>query len=127
MIFIVMFSTVSFSVDKHYCGNTLVDTAIFSEAQSCGMEMKEKALPKNCSSIKKSSCCNDVKVSIEGQDELKNTFQELSFEQEFFIKSFMYSYINLFEGLEKNIVPCKNYPPPLLIKHIYQFDESYLI
>ena len=29
MAFVVLFSTMSLTVDMHYCGDTLVDTAIF--------------------------------------------------------------------------------------------------
>ena len=39
----------------------------------------------------------------------------------------VYSYINLFEGLEKNIVPFKNYSPPLIVTDIQVLDQVFLI
>ncbi len=37
---LVLFSTVSLTVEKHFCGNFLVDTALFSVADSCGMSVE---------------------------------------------------------------------------------------
>ena len=37
MAFVVLFSTMSFTVNMHYCGDTLVETAIFQKAKGCGM------------------------------------------------------------------------------------------
>ena len=31
----------SFTVDMHYCGDTLVDSAIFHKVKTCGMEMQK--------------------------------------------------------------------------------------
>ena len=31
MAFVVLFSTISFTVDMHYCGNSLIDTAVFKQ------------------------------------------------------------------------------------------------
>ena len=33
MAFVVLFSTMSFTVNMHYCGDTLVETAIFHKAK----------------------------------------------------------------------------------------------
>ena len=41
MAFVVLFSTMSFTVNMHYCGDTLVETAIFHKAKGCGMEMEK--------------------------------------------------------------------------------------
>ena len=40
MAIVVLFSTMSFTVDMHYCGDNLVETAIFHKAKGCGMEME---------------------------------------------------------------------------------------
>ena len=39
---IVLLSTLSFTVDSHYCGERLVDVAVFSEVRGCGMEMENE-------------------------------------------------------------------------------------
>ena len=127
MAFIVLFSTLSFTVDKHYCGDTLVDTAIFGKAQTCGMEMMgQSTLNKECSIVKK-DCCSEEQAIIQGQDELKISFDTLSFEQQTFIVSFVNSYILLFEVVDNNTISYRDYSPPLVVKDIHKIDETYLI
>ncbi|MFV0573120.1 MAG: HYC_CC_PP family protein [Xanthomarina gelatinilytica] len=125
MVFVVLFSTMSFTMNMHYCGDTLVETALFHKAKGCGMEMGNPST-ESCS-ITKKNCCDDKQLSIEGQDELQLTIDKISFEQQVFIASFVYTYINLFEGLEKNVSSYEEYKPPLVIRRIYKIDETYLI
>lgn len=125
MAFVVLFSTMSFTINMHYCGDTLVETAVFHKAKGCGMEM-EKPFADDCS-IAKKNCCNDEQLAIQGQDELQLQVDKISFEKQIFVASFVYSYINLFEGFESNVSSYEEYKPPLVIKRIYKLDETYLI
>jgi len=125
MALVVLLSTMSFTIDMHYCGDTLVDSAIFHKVKSCGMEM-QKPSNKDCS-ITKKNCCSDKQVVVEAQNELKLSSNSLSFEQQQFVTSFIYTYINLFEGVEKDINFYKDYAPPLVVRQIYKLDETYLI
>ncbi|XRE43948.1 hypothetical protein ACIVBQ_002152 [Tenacibaculum discolor] len=127
MSFVVLLSTMSFTVNSHFCGDMLVGTSYFVKAESCGMEMKQESKPEECSVIKK-NCCQDVASVVEGQDNLKLTsLDQLSLDQQVFIASFYYSYINLFEGIHNKVIPFKDYTPPLVIKDIHVLDEVYLI
>lgn len=125
MAFVVLFSTMSFTVNMHYCGDTLVESAIFQKAKGCGMEM-EKPSTEECS-ITKKNCCDDKQLAIEGQDELQLQVDKITFEQQVFIASFVYTYINLFEGLDSNVSTYEEYKPPLVIRQLYKIDETYLI
>lgn len=125
MAFVVLLSTMSFTVDMHYCGNTLVDTSIFKEAKTCGMKM-DKPSTEGCS-ITKKNCCSDKLIVIDGQDELQLKVEKISIDQQVFIASFVYTYVNLFEGFENKITSFEEYKPPLVIRRIYKFDETYLI
>lgn len=126
MAFVVLFSTMSFTIDMHYCGDTLVDTAVFQKAKSCGMEMQNRNTDSESSNIK-NTCCSEKQINIEGQDELKITYDKFTFDQQVFIASLVITYINLFEGLEANVSTFEEYRPPLVIKQIYKLDETYLI
>ncbi|CAM1368661.1 conserved exported hypothetical protein [Tenacibaculum sediminilitoris] len=127
MTFVVLLSTMSFTVNSHFCGDLLVDISYFVKAESCGMDMKQETKADGCS-ITKKNCCQDVASVIEGQDTLKITsFDKLSFEKQVFITSFYYNYSILFEGIHNKVVPFKNYTPPLVVKDIYVLDEVYLI
>ena len=120
LAFLVLFSTVSFTIEKHYCGETLVDVSVFTEAEKCGMEALEIEQKKIC-------CKDEIKV-VEGQDELKPaSFDDLEFEKQQFLASFVYSYRNLFKTLEKEIIPHKNYSPPDLVTDIQVLNDTFLI
>ena len=70
---------------------------------------------------------DDEQILIDGQDEVQIQFDKISFEQKVFIASFIYSYVNLFEGLDKNVSSFEEYAPPIVTNQIYKIDESYLI
>ncbi|MGB1042821.1 MAG: HYC_CC_PP family protein [Tenacibaculum sp.] len=127
MALVVVFSTMSFTINSHFCGGTLISTSYFSKAKTCGMEMKQENNNKECS-ITKKNCCKDVTQLIEGQDSLKKSaLDTLSFDQQLFIATFYYSYFNLFEGLHNKVIPFKDYAPPFVVKDIHVLDEVYLI
>ena len=125
MAFVVLFSTMSFTINMHYCGGNLVEAVVFKKAKGCGMEMGNPST-ENCS-ITKKNCCDDKQLSIDGQDELQLIVDKISFEQHVFIASFVYTYLNLFEGYNKDINSFREYKPPLVIRRIYKIDETYLI
>lgn len=125
MAFMVLVSTMSFTISKHYCGDTLVDIAVFQKAKGCGME-KENSSNEGCF-ISKKNCCNDKQLVVKGQDELQTSIDKVSLEQQAFISSFVYSYINLFESLDKNVSTFEGYIPPLVVRQIFKIDETYLI
>ncbi|GGI56832.1 HYC_CC_PP family protein [Winogradskyella haliclonae] len=118
---LVLLSTFSYTVEKHYCGTTLVDVAVFSEAKGCGMEMKVTSKQKN-------PCCKDTVDVIEGQDELKTvTFDDIEFSNQLFISTYVYSLASLFKSLPKRIIPNKDYSPPNIVYDIQLLDEVFLI
>jgi len=77
--------------------------------------------------IPEDSCCTDKQIVIEGQDELKLSFDTLNFEQQVFVATFVYTYANLFEGLDANVIPFKDYRPPILIRDFQKLHEIYII
>lgn len=126
MAFVVLFSTMSFTVNQHYCGDSLVDSAIFNKVNTCGMEMQNPST--DACSITEKDCCKDETISIDGQDELQVSFDALSFNDQLFVASFIYTHINLFEGLENNLISYRDYtPPPLVKRQIFKLVETYII
>ncbi len=127
MAFVVMFTTMSFTVDMHYCGDSLVDFSFFTKAETCGMEKAQPAKGCENPTMSKKSCCSDQKIVKEGSDDLKTAFNKLTFEQQTFVATFFYTYINLFEGLDESIVPFKDYSPPFIERDVQILYETYLI
>ena len=118
---LVLFSTMSFTVDKHFCGTYLVDQAIFSEAQDCGMEHPSEG------EMTAEDGCSDQKISVEGQDDLKISFNDLELPHQVFLASFTFSYVELFQELPQQFIPFSDYSPPLLVYDIHLLDETFLI
>lgn len=128
MAFIVLFSTMSFSMDMHYCGDHLVDFSFSQKTDSCLMKAETAKSSTGCMLMEmEMDCCSDVEIVFEGQEELKISFDQLSFEQQVFVASFVYSYINLFEGYDENTIPFKDYAPPPLIRDVQILDQTFLI
>ena len=121
---LVLVSTFSFTVDRHYCGSFLVDQAIFSKATSCGMDIPSHS---GTDLMDQDNCCHNQNISVEGQDDLKISFQDLDLNKQLFLTAFTYSYTNLFEGLPQLVIPFKNYTPPLIVKDIPVLNDTFLI
>lgn len=118
---LVLVSTFSFTVDKHFCGSMLVDLAVFSEAETCGMEMDSEMV------LAEDSCCTNQKTAVQGQDELKISFNSLDLDQQIFLTTFSHTFINLFEGITLEVVPFNDYSPPSLVLDIQILDQVFLI
>ncbi|MGZ0014667.1 HYC_CC_PP family protein [Yeosuana sp. AK3] len=126
MALLVFISTLSFSIESHYCDDVLVDSSMFGRVESCGMEIQQD-LDSHEHNFERKGCCEDETLSISGQQDLNFPSEKINFEQQQFIVSFIYTYLNLFEGLQEKKVTFDNYPPPLIVRHIYKLDETYLI
>ena len=125
MAFVVLFSTMSFTIDMHFCGDTLVSTSMFQKATGCGMEM-ERPAAEGCA-IVKSNCCNDKQMIIDGQDEMQLSITTIPFEQQVFITSFIYTYVQLFESSDTAVSSYQAYSEPLVSRQLYKLAETYLI
>jgi hypothetical protein len=126
LAFLVMASTMSFTINQHYCGGSLVDTSLFVKADTCMMESMSMPVSEEHSLIS-DSCCNDVITIIDGQDEVQQDGKQLAFQQQLFITTFLYTYSALFSNKESTVVPYKYYIPPILVKDIHVLDEAFLI
>ena len=124
MACLLLASTTSWTVGKHYCMGHLVDISLFAHADDCGMDMSEGA-PSDGED--ESSCCDDELMVVQGQDNLTHTFNDLDVDQQLFLVAYAHYYINLFDVQEQRPVPHEQYSPPLLVKDIQLLDEVFLI
>jgi len=133
MSLLVLCSTMSFSVDKHFCGTELVDFGIFSkamtctsEAKTCGAKMNHK-MDHEMVTDGKYSCCTNQKTELNGQDELNISFHFLDFDQQLFLTTFTYSFIYIYESSSISGIPFRYYTPPLLVADLQILDQVFLI
>lgn len=125
MAFLVLFSTVSFSMDMHFCGDALVDYSFFDDSADCGMKMlsaKDEACPMSFM-----NCCSDQEINQEGQDELAISWNSLDLEQQQFLMALTYSYIDFYTSLPRQSVPFPEYSPPLITYDRQVMWETFLI
>ncbi|SDS09620.1 HYC_CC_PP family protein [Winogradskyella sediminis] len=124
--FLVLFSTLSLTIEKHFCGDTLVDVAIFTKTDKCADDIVKHV--DSSASIIKMSCYKDEIDVIDGLSETTlNSFEDLDLIHQQVLIAYSYSYINLFEGLPNLVLPHADYLPPTLVKDIHLLDEVYLI
>lgn len=126
MALLLLLSTTSWKVEKHYCMGRLMDMALFIDVEDCGMDMAFMEDSQNLDETK-NSCCDDEVIFIDGQDDLKLSFNDLDGNQQSFLIAFANSYISLFRVQTKERIPNEHYPPPLIVKDIQLLDEVYLI
>jgi len=127
MACVVLFTTMSFTVDMHFCGDTLVDISIAHKASSCEMDMV--AAPADCDELadQEKSCCNDQQVVKQGQDDLKIAFDALSLDQQLFVTSFTYAYLSVLERSQSSEPSVIEYSSPFIKQDVQVLHQSFLI
>lgn len=118
MALVVLFSSFSYTINSHYCGDILVDAALFAKADACGMEMNHED---DCDDEATTSICvnndamhcKDIKQTIDGND---IEFQAYEYEQlpdVYFSLALAYVYTNF--DIEKTEAAKETtfYKPPI--------------
>ena len=121
---IVSFSTMSFTIEKHFCGDRLVDVALFSKLNKCNMNSSSVELD----NLVEKACCKDEVNTVIGQNELLiHSFDDVNADVQ----------IELFNVTQPNYVNTElkfssqigfdNYLPPNLIINRLIINQSFLI
>jgi hypothetical protein len=123
MALLVFISTLSVSIEKHYCCDHLIDFAIFANAEKCASETSDDG-----SKLMAQSCCKDVVDLFEGQNELSlEKTTALNPSQKVFILSIVSVFGELHDQKSQNNTPFKHYTPPKFIQDIHILHEVFLI
>jgi len=120
MSLLVLISTVSFTVEKHYCGNTLIDVSIFSEVEKCTSEI---ALEKTT----KKPCCKDTIDIVKGQDELQKSNSDFNLAQQDINAFLCVDMPTVCEYMPKQTQHYKKYVPPNIVYDLTILHEVFLI
>ena len=132
MAFTVLFSTFSFTISSHYCGEILVDSSIFSEAEDCGMLSSHDDSCDTDSSVKvcddeNMMHCQNIQKSVEGND-LEQLPLELSeLPKIYFAVSFISTFQNSWIDKTQAVLNYKPYKPPTSEEDIIVLFENYRI
>ena len=116
---LVCLSTLSFTVDKHYCGDFLVDVSFTGDASGCGMEK---------GTVPKKNCCKDEVHQVEGQHELlQSSIDDFTIQKEQLLDSFLISYRDFFSVKESTELIYNVLSPPDLPVDYQVLYQSFLI
>lgn len=119
LAFLVLLSTLSFTVDQHYCGDFLVDISFFGDADGCGMEISKAA---------KKNCCSDEKLSFDGQDELQFQFVSIkSFSTPDFTITHHFDWMPSKTLYSEGSIYYKEFPPPDIPKNFQAEYQVFII
>lgn len=123
---IVLFSSMSFTVEKHYCGETLVDVSYFGEAESCCAKAMKEMDHKEKKSQKKGCCSDEVEI-IESSTFDKEKITSFTTQELQFLTFYVFSYINLFQEVDLEKEFYKDFSPPDIVQDIQVLHETFLI
>jgi len=108
---LVLFSSVTFAVEKHFCGGQIYSESLFGKAEKCGME-EECCLAKNDHpGFSKKSCCKDEIQLINGSIFKKESPIKLSNKQQYLTYFILIDAVLFFQNENKS-THFKNYFPP---------------
>jgi hypothetical protein len=120
---VVLFSTFSFTVESHYCGERLVDIAVFSEVDGCGMEILSSS--GGVQGIAKKSCCRNEIDFVKGNSIDQQAFQKNILPHVYFVVALLILYEDLFAfSIE---TAHYQYKPPLIDRDITILFENFRI
>lgn len=146
MTFLMLFSSVGFSLDVHYCGGGIKDVSFFGKANECEM-MKEvvveeshacctnksKTVVSHCSKnssdelLSKGKCCSNESFMLQSiEDGQTSDSYEMTSVNLTFITLFILNKALLFET-ESNVVNYSLYRPPLIYYDAIIQHQSFLI
>jgi len=121
MAVMVLLSTMSFTVKKHYCGGFLVSVSLVSDVES--FDVGENS----CATIKMKSCCKDEVHHIEGQDTLqKENVTNLTFEQHRVLLAFTIAYNLSFIEFKEEKQFSRGIVPPELNQNLQVLYQVFL-
>ena len=121
---LVLFASISFTIEKHFCGDVLIDVAIFTNAEKCTMEAQDS----DRYQITKKPCCKDEIDVIDGISEsIYPSFKDLKTVEKYLITSFYLSYNAHIEHEDSSNNSYNYYLPPKLIEDRQLLYETFLI
>ena len=125
MACLVLFSTLSFTVEKHICDGKVADVALFGDLERCDMPVKN--YNDNILSFAKESCCQDEVHFLQGANAELKISQKLQVQVQVFAVLFTNTYLNLFDSTAKDSKKNLSYSPPIVVKNIQVLHDTFLI
>ena len=124
----VLFSTLSFTVEKHVCMGEVTDVSYFDKVESCGMEKTECDDAESDHDVaKRQNCCDTLQELIPGDPAEQQAIQALEIQDFDYIVSYISTYLSEYEQLEKVDFIEYGPDPPLVERDIQALYQTFLI
>lgn len=129
---IVLFTTTSYSVEKHICGGEVFSVSLFGTAENCGMESDyfeyiESNETCNFNALPNESCCQDESLLIAGSTVQQDSGISFKTDKTYFLASYILSTNQLIEINADTSEQYKKYNHPLIVKDISVLYEVFRI
>ncbi len=119
---LVLVTTNSFAIEKHFCGDQLVDTSVFAELEKCPGCLGAEEAPSE------PDCCKDVVDVLEGQDiTTVKKMDDLEQDQQVFLIAFGHTFFSLFQPVSRRLDNLLHYDPPSITFDLQSNYQVYLI
>lgn len=125
MALLLLASTTSWKVEKHYCMGRLINVAFFVDADACGGEMP--SLGEENFAVEPKTCCDNEVILLEGQDEVTAVYNDLDLDQQQFLIAYTLSFLQVLKPVESKEFLYNSYHPPKIVKDILLLDETFLL
>lgn len=128
MALLVLFSSLSFGVSKHYCAGEVSEVSYFVDVNGCEMPQQVASCDTSkIESVKKKSCCETTYHFVDGNDfPSKKITTLVSFDPQItIIQNWNFSFYLSQENLDSKSF--FEYHSPPILKNRVVFYESYLI
>jgi len=124
---LVLFSSVSFTVEKHLCGGHVFSESFFGKAEKCGMDDDNCKAEHNTLSFIKKSCCEDEIQLINGSIFKKEPTIKLNNTQQQDLTVFVLGDVVLFFQKGKRSTHFKNFFLPPITHNFNILYQVFLI
>lgn len=129
---VVISSTIGVTVNKHYCGGKLVETALFvktnhakcNQMKSMDIEQCPMHAPKP---MTKEDCCTEESDLFMVDDPGKISKFYVEFQSLSLQAVVLYFLTDLFSDQENILIAHKNYKPPLIAQDVTVLVQSFLL
>lgn len=126
MIAILLLSTSSFSVFKHFCGDNLVSISLEKIDDCCDSKDSHKPLASNKLNFSKKDCCKN-ETSVKELSILEsNKTLKVSKSQVVFITAYYYNFVHQLQGFSVEHYFKDFSPPSIVLNKQIQF-QTFLI
>lgn len=134
LILLVLMTSVSFTIDKHYCEGELQNISILGKAKPCSTakkNSKEVYCPVHKKMMKMDdgkNCCENKSTFVNANNDLVDVDFQLPFSP--VLKQFAIAYILVFHAkitLDKQSIQKFTYQSPLISRDICVLSETFLL